>query len=124
MCVSEPTVKARSGWFKSAYSTGGDSCVEVQFDGDSVLIRDSKYRRDSANDLAAEPIIVVTAAQWHSFLDVAAGHSTDIVEPAIASEADGCTSLRSGDVTLTYTPAEWAAFTAGVLQGDFAPAQA
>ncbi|MFD6463657.1 DUF397 domain-containing protein [Streptomyces roseolus] len=59
---------AHTGWFTSSRSNNGNQCVEVRFDGDAVLIRDSKYRRDPANRLADEPILTVTPAEWSAFL--------------------------------------------------------
>ncbi|WP_369640680.1 DUF397 domain-containing protein, partial [Nocardia sp. JMUB6875] len=57
-------------WRKSSYSGdgGGGNCVEVLFAADTVLIRDSKYLRDSANDPAGQPIVGVSGAEWDVFL--------------------------------------------------------
>jgi hypothetical protein len=49
-------------WFKSSYSTTSVSCVEVRFDGDAVLVRDSKNR-------APGPTLAVTITEWAAFLD-------------------------------------------------------
>ncbi|WP_054815230.1 DUF397 domain-containing protein [Nocardia arizonensis] len=107
-----------TGWFTSTRSNNGNQCVEVRFVGDAVLIRDSKYRRDPANRPADEPIITVTANEWTSFLGLlAAGRSGDRL--VARTGADGTTTLRHGDITLTYTVEEWAAFVAGVRDGEF-----
>ncbi|MEV6069438.1 DUF397 domain-containing protein [Nocardia sp. NPDC052001] len=60
----------RRNWRKSSYSGdgGGGNCVEVCLEDNFVLIRDSKYRREPTNDLAAQPVIGVDAAQWDTFL--------------------------------------------------------
>ncbi|MFE6857605.1 DUF397 domain-containing protein [Nocardia sp. NPDC057668] len=56
-------------WRTSSYSgSNGGECVEVAFDGDLVLIRDSKYLRDPANDPARQPMLAVSGAVWAAFL--------------------------------------------------------
>ncbi|MGN2635117.1 DUF397 domain-containing protein [Nocardia takedensis] len=106
------------GWFTSSRSNNGNQCVEVRFVGDAVQIRDSKYRRDPANLPADEPIITVTTAEWTAFLTaLAADAPTD--RPTARPGVDGGTVLRHGDIALTYTPAEWLAFVAGVRDGEF-----
>ncbi|MFE2998010.1 DUF397 domain-containing protein [Nocardia sp. NPDC059246] len=108
-------------WFKATFSSSSSSCVEVSFTGEAVLIRDSKYLRDLRNDTAQQPIVAVAAEQWAEFLEAvenraAAGHDG---LPAIAYAADGGASIRSGAITLTYTPQEWTAFCDGVRAGEF-----
>ncbi|MEV6430763.1 DUF397 domain-containing protein [Nocardia sp. NPDC051463] len=115
------TATARSvftGWFTSTRSNNGNQCVEVRFDGDAVLIRDSKYRRNPANRPAQEPIITVTADEWTSFLDTIVRGRTPS-DLTASTSADGHTTLRRGETTLTYTPEEWDAFVAGVHDGEF-----
>jgi hypothetical protein len=110
-----------TGWFTSTRSNNGNQCVEVRFDGDAVLIRDSKYRRNPASRPAEEPIIIVTVSEWTSFLDTLTPHHTHSDSTAITATVadDGHTMLRCGDITLTYTPEEWTAFVAGVRDGEF-----
>ena len=116
-----------SDWFTSSRSNNGNQCVEVRFVGDVVLVRDSKYRRDPAALLCDEPIITVTATEWTSFLTVLAsggsveGPTAPTTPTALTAltTSDGTTSLRHGDITLTYTPEEWDAFIAGVRDGEF-----
>jgi hypothetical protein len=105
-------------WFTSTRSNNGNQCVEVRFDGDAVLIRDSKYRRNPANRPAEEPIITVTASEWTSFLDtLIRGRSHSDLTALTA--AGSHTTLRHGSITLTYTPSEWDAFLAGARAGEF-----
>lgn len=105
-------------WFTSSRSNNGNQCVEVRFDGDAVLIRDSKYRRNPANRTAEEPIITVTASLWTSFINLLnSGRSHN--ELIVQTCADGSATLRHGDITLSYTPEEWDAFIAGVRAGEF-----
>ncbi|WP_280439882.1 DUF397 domain-containing protein [Nocardia cyriacigeorgica] len=114
-----------TGWRKSTYSQDGGACVEVRFDGDTVFIRDSKYLRDEANDPAAQPTIAVPRESWAAFLDSALGNGVVAAPgiPVVERRADGSVSLHGENgVTLTYTPTEWAAYTAGVRRDEFAAA--
>ncbi|WP_433729279.1 DUF397 domain-containing protein [Nocardia sp. CA-129566] len=105
-------------WFTSTRSNNGNQCVEVRFDGDAVLIRDSKYRRNPANRPAEEPIITVTASLWTSFINLLnSGRSHN--ELIAHTHADGSATVRHGDITLSYTPDEWDAFVAGARDGEF-----
>ncbi|WP_216916879.1 DUF397 domain-containing protein [Nocardia noduli] len=110
-----------SDWFTSSRSNNGNQCVEVRFVGDVVSVRDSKYRRDPAALLCDEPIITVTATEWTSFLTVLASGGSAEGPTALTAltTSDGATSLRHGEITLTYTPEEWNAFIAGVRDGEF-----
>ncbi|WP_039803371.1 DUF397 domain-containing protein [Nocardia araoensis] len=110
---------ARTGWFTSTRSNNGNQCVEVRFDDDAVLIRDSKYRRDPANRPAEEPVITVTAAEWSAFLDAVRTRGRSNGELCAHPAADGHTALRHGGVTLVYTPEEWNAFLLGAHDGEF-----
>ncbi|MFI1915774.1 DUF397 domain-containing protein [Nocardia sp. NPDC020380] len=108
-----------TGWFTSTRTNNGNQCVEVRFDGVAVLIRDSKYRRNPENRLESEPVITVTAREWMSFLAVIMGRATDPAALTSTLRPDGHTELRHAEITLVYTPGEWAAFTAGVRDGEF-----
>jgi len=113
-------------WRKSSYSgSNGGECVEVAFDGDRVLIRDSKYLRDPSNDPAKQPIIAQPADSWPAFLRLAAV-GTAVQVPGLRSvehHASGGLTITATDGTaLTYTQSEWAAFTAGIKAGEFAAA--
>jgi len=53
----------RDGWFVSSFTNGGGSCVEVKFAArETVLMRDSKDRRDS------RPIVGFSSEAWSSLL--------------------------------------------------------
>ncbi|MBB5155936.1 DUF397 domain-containing protein [Saccharopolyspora phatthalungensis] len=114
---------ARTGWFKSSFSSPSQSCVEVRFDGDLVSVRDSKYRRDPANDLAQEPIITVTADQWGALLDEITGRATPGTNGVLSIEhsPDGTVVLRAIEdrTALIYTEVEWQKYLAGVRAGEF-----
>ncbi|RJO76974.1 DUF397 domain-containing protein [Nocardia panacis] len=105
-----------TGWFTSSRSNNGNQCVEVRFDGAAVLIRDSKYRRDPTNRPADEPIIVVSDHEWTAFLRHLAGDPHRLHARA---RSDGRITLRHGPTALIFTPAEWTAFVAGALAGEF-----
>ncbi|MBF6137230.1 DUF397 domain-containing protein [Nocardia puris] len=108
-------------WRTSSYSgnTGGN-CVEVASDGIRVYIRDSKYRRDPANDPVSEPIIAVTPAQWKHLVTVAVTGSSAVTEPAIEIGDTGWVELRTNSgVMLRFTRQEWVAFVAGARDGEF-----
>lgn len=117
------TVGPRSGWYKSSRSNDGPNCVEVNFDGDRVLVRDSKYLRSGRNDPAKQPVIAVPVGSWAAFLEVVCGGvvATNDV-PAINHHENGDVSLSRGHVVLTFTPSEWLAFTGGIADGEFAAA--
>ncbi|GAA4845676.1 hypothetical protein GCM10025787_29710 [Saccharopolyspora rosea] len=106
-----------TGWFKSTYSNPSQSCVEVNFDGDLVHVRDSKNRGEG-------PVLTIPARHWAAFLDEVAGRAEDESNPAlrIVRAQDGGASLhtrRGAARTLSYTPSEWSAFVAGVHAGEF-----
>ncbi|MFX0581094.1 DUF397 domain-containing protein [Nocardia nepalensis] len=118
----------RLTWRTSSYSgTNGGQCVEVAFDAesDTLLIRDSKYRRNPANDPANQPMIAIRTEDWAPFLAAAAGENRDTEYriPTIERQPSGEVVVRATDGTaLTFTQGEWTAFTAGVQDGEFAAA--
>ncbi|MET9489103.1 DUF397 domain-containing protein [Nocardia sp. NPDC006630] len=106
-------------WFTSTRTNNGNQCVEVRFDGDAVLIRDSKFRRNPAHRGQAEPIITVTAADWMAFLATVPGRHTGSTALVAYPSPHGGATLVHGETSLVYTPGEWAAFAAGVRDGEF-----
>lgn len=119
------TTGARTGWFKSSFSSPSQSCVEVRFDGAVVLIRDSKFRRDPAHDLTQEPIITVTVEQWAVLLDELVDRAATGANGALSVEilADQTTRLRAAELrtALRFTKTEWEMFLGGVRAGEFHP---
>ncbi len=111
-------------WLKSSYSSGSGRCVEISFELGDVLIRDSKYRRKPEADLRVEPIISVPLDVWLRFLDEFTG-SASLGTDELAAEAtsDDTVVFRSGNdgTELFFTPAEIAAFSAGVEKGELRP---
>jgi hypothetical protein len=57
-------------WFKSSFSNGSQTCVEVRLDEDHVSVRDSKD--------PAGPILTFTRGEWTAFLHSAAAGEFDI----------------------------------------------
>ncbi|WP_280314334.1 DUF397 domain-containing protein [Nocardia wallacei] len=105
-------------WIKSSRSNGGQACVEVSFHRDTVLIRDSKYRRNPDNDPTLEPIIALTNQQWQAFLNTVTGKPTECAPLQLDTDRFGNITVRASDDTqLTYTPTEWDAFCRGVVDG-------
>ncbi len=51
-------------WLKSSHSGDAQTCVEVCFEGDRILVRDSKYRGESA----VRPILAFDNAAWSAFI--------------------------------------------------------
>ncbi|MFE9579557.1 DUF397 domain-containing protein [Nocardia sp. NPDC006044] len=119
MATTATSRSVRTDWFRSTRSNNGNQCVEVRFDGDAVLIRDSKYRRNPANHPADEPIITVTAGEWTTFLGSVCASGPAPGALTAHTTADGHTTLRHGSTALGYTPQEWDAFLLGARDGEF-----
>ncbi|WP_280468484.1 DUF397 domain-containing protein [Nocardia cyriacigeorgica] len=107
-------------WIKSSRSNANQNCVEVRFDGAVVLVRDSKYLRDPANDPLEQPIIAIPMDTWPEFLNSAVDGATRETTgtPQIKRHTDGVT-VSAGDVVLDFSAGEWEAFVDGVGIGDF-----
>lgn len=118
-----PTPGDQRGWFKSSYSTATCTCVEVNLDGDQALIRDTKAVDLDHQHYATAPVITIERDQWRAFLaDVQAGETRRCTTVTFALGGDGSATLtcaRSG-ISLGFDSAEWRAFSAGVLAGEFA----
>ncbi|ATL65380.1 DUF397 domain-containing protein [Nocardia terpenica] len=123
--MSRLTPQRDTGWFKSSLSNETQTCVEIRFAGDTVLIRDSKYLRDPANDPATQPIIPIPTTDWPAFLSAATGSETkaDHNLPTIDHHPSGEVTIRAANgTTLTYTAPEWSAFTTGIHANEFTAA--
>ncbi len=88
--------------------------MQVRFDGDVTLLADSKNH-------GAGPVITLTGAQWGAFLAETLGATPSAdAGVTITPLADGGQAVRAADGTeLRFTAAEWAAFRAGVADGEF-----
>ncbi len=123
--MSTAASKRTINWFKSTRSSERATCVEVRFDADTILIRDSKQNDEYAAASDQQPMIACPAVQWSPFLDLALSAQPGRVDPlAINIRPDGHADLTgpnsSGEtVRLQYRPDEWEAFTKGVANGEF-----
>lgn len=104
---------------KSSYSNASQSCVEVRWATDKVLIRDSKYQRDPANNPADQPFIAVPLRIWDTFLQKAVGEIDGPSGLPTVEQDDLGVSLRFEGIALRYTRVEWAAFCDGIRAGEF-----
>lgn len=97
-----------SGWRTSRYSGNGHDCLEVAPTEHGVLLRDTK-------DHGMGPVITFTPDQWTAFLREA--DTAAVTIHTVGTE----THLRAAasGVTLRFTASEWAAFRAGVRDGEF-----
>ncbi|GAA5056767.1 DUF397 domain-containing protein [Nocardia callitridis] len=103
-------------FFKSSYSGGDKTCVEVGHTHDAVLIRDDKY----VGEKSQQPTISVAAEEWSKFLDLAVSSSSgNIGEVEVAVLRDGGAAISSGETTLVFNRDEWEAFAKGVADGEF-----
>jgi uncharacterized protein DUF397 len=57
-------------WFKSSFSNGSQTCVEVRFDDDHVSVRDSKDPTGA--------ILTFTRTEWTAFLRGTAASEFDL----------------------------------------------
>lgn len=102
-----------TGWFKSSFSSNANACVEVTFAPEgSVSVRDSKQGERG-------PVVTLPERYWGRVLIDALEGTNENGVLDIEHRADGGARLRADAVTLDYTPAEWAAFRAGVRTGEF-----
>jgi hypothetical protein len=107
-------VEVAINWRKSSYSGNGANCVEVAPAAVGVLLRDTK-------DKGAGPFIAFTSEQWTAFLAeviTEASSSNGAVEVIHTGDGTQVHEVASG-VWLRFTPSEWAAFRAGVRDGEF-----
>ena len=58
--IDKIAVAPQEGWFTSSFSNGSQTCVEVKFDSDTVLVRDTKHR---------SPTLAMPPAAWTTFLN-------------------------------------------------------
>ncbi|GDY31824.1 DUF397 domain-containing protein [Gandjariella thermophila] len=107
------TAQAPTAWRKSSYSTGTGNCVEVAPAAGGVVIRHSKHPTAGT--------ITFGFADWKSFIhEVQNGpNSTNSAVTVTRSGTDTLVrSLHTG-VELRFDQAEWSAFVAGAIDGEF-----
>ncbi len=107
-----------SNFFKSTFSGGDQTCVEIAHTSDSALIRDSKYTGPARN----QPIISVPADHWSAVLKLALNRESGTLSNVLTVTVDGDGSATLDNlqgVQLVYQTDEWDAFAKGVADGQF-----
>ena len=121
--TGEDAVSHPVSWFRSRHSHGSSDCVEVQFGPGEVLIRDSRYRQNPANDPRLEPMIRLPYTEFSRFLTELSeeDHPDQIGGLHVGRNKDESITLRSTDhgVTLRFTSEQWAPFAAARSLDDF-----
>lgn len=113
----------RARWFKSSYSTGSCTCVEIRFaTGREVEIRDSKDPRCTLAP-GTEPVIKLSIDEWQQFQSVLRvtrwlGSTPHILATQKSHDELRLECRRSG-TALLFNRAEWEAFVAGVQSHEF-----
>lgn len=90
-----------------------DTCVEVAFDGDRVLVRSSKHPDGG--------VIEYTRGEWLDVLAEVAANGAPAHAWRPFSDDDWCWGREDHDLDewLRFTPAEMDAFVADALAGNF-----
>ncbi len=116
-----PSSADDGAWFKSTYSSGSCTCVEVHHGGNRLSLRDSKFV--PSDRFHRQPTIEVPAAHWPHFLHEVSGRALPGTNPAVAIRIrlDGSASIRcrTTGTTLWFNALEWRAFARGVIAGEF-----
>ncbi|NQE88685.1 DUF397 domain-containing protein [Nocardia terpenica] len=103
-------------FFKSTFSGGEKTCVEVAHRGDSVLIRDSKYTGPATE----QPIVSLSPAHWPTMLELTlSGKSGQVDTVTVTVHPAGGATIADQSAALIYDADEWDAFRKGVADGQF-----
>ncbi|MGX1811678.1 DUF397 domain-containing protein [Nocardia sp. NPDC055321] len=106
----------RTNFFKSTFSGGDQTCVEVAHHSDAVRIRDSKYTGPAGD----QPIVSIPPALWPDLLGlVLSGESGVVGSARITVSVEGSAVIACPGTILAYEADEWDAFTKGVADGQF-----
>lgn len=105
------TFDRSAAWRKSSFSTATGNCVEVAPLGDAVAVRHSKR--------PAAGTILVAYPEWSGFVSAARSGSAHAGDAVAVAEVGTDTVVRAGGVELCFDAAEWAAFRAGAVAGEF-----
>ncbi|MFR9770074.1 DUF397 domain-containing protein [Nocardia sp. SC052] len=111
-----------SEWTTSTFSgNNGGACVEVKIDGDAILVRDTKFRRNPANHGTPQPQIEIPISLWAEVCDRTVGMSSFAVGETmrVTIHPDGAATFSSPDAELDFTPDEMDAFAKGIVDGEF-----
>ncbi|NNH71022.1 DUF397 domain-containing protein [Nocardia uniformis] len=105
-----------TNFYKSTFSGGDQTCVEVAHTSGAVLIRDSKYN-GPANE---QPIISIPTLLWPPLLDLALSNESGAVGNAtITVHSDASATVAAQGIALVYNADEWDAFMKGIANGEF-----
>lgn len=105
-----------SKFFKSTFSGGDQTCVEVAHSSDVVLIRDSKF----SGSPYEQPVVSIAPALWREMLNLVLSNESGAVgNVRIAVHPDASATIADQAVSLTYNTDEWDAFMKGVADGEF-----
>lgn len=100
-------------WARSSYCTSG-VCIEVRWSSNTVQVRDSKRSKDPVQD-----IIVLQPTDWKVFLDHVAAGTVEPGGPIECVHHELGVNFVRGSTVLQFDSAEYEAFRAGVLAGEF-----
>lgn len=120
------TTDNRLEWRKSSFSGNGENCVEIAPSHgwpttSHITPSDSHiYMRHSKHHDAGTIIFDLTA--WHQFLTHARTNISSGCTPVTITHTSDNTHVhcQTTHVSLHYNQGEWAAFQAGVSNGEFA----
>jgi len=119
---SHRSIDLGDGWFKSSYSSGSCTCVEVRYRNGVVQVRDGKARLDPDRYAVEPPIITVGLAEWTRLCRRLVGGARSAVAGSLVIRlaVNGSAAFRcmQTGVEQTYTAPEVAAFCAGLRAGE------
>ncbi|PVZ10799.1 DUF397 domain-containing protein [Actinomycetospora cinnamomea] len=107
-------------WRTSRHSSNGASCVEVLEADRATYLRDTKQHGQG-------PVVHLDGPAWSAFLDEVARDAPSAngaVEVTATAEGGRTVREASSGAELHFRADEWAAFRAGVLDGEFSPGAA
>ncbi|MFC3961656.1 DUF397 domain-containing protein [Nocardia jiangsuensis] len=117
------TAKNRlNDWTTSSFSgNNGGACVEVKIEGDAVLVRDSKFRRDPGNRDRTQPQIGISVGAWTELCQRMISMTSFTLGEAlrVTVHNDGAATFENWSIRLNFTPDEMDAFAKGVIDGEF-----
>lgn len=114
-----------SEWTTSTFSgNNGGACVEIKIEGDTVFVRDTKFRRSAENKNIQQPHIEIPIRLWGEVCDRVTGLTSFALGGTVRIEvhAGGAATFSSGTVELNFTSDEMDAFAKGIIDGEFAAA--
>lgn len=112
-----------SRWTTSTFSGNqGGACVEVKVDGDMMLVRDTKFRRNPANHGQVQPQIEIPVSLWPDVCERTIAMSSFVVPGSVqvTIHSNGAATFENPGTKLEFTPEEMDAFAKGLIDGEFA----